>query len=375
MGVGRLIGSHWSPFADAIASDLRTVGDDSGRNRRALATGLATAAAVCAALLLNLEYPMWSGMTAFTVINATQRATVLKGVMRVVGTIVGALIAAFLLGFIADNNWLLAAALFSTVAYALYRSFTSPYPYAWLLGGITVGVVLMQSMADPSTGLRVAAYRTAEILVGVLCAFVIGTLLLPPESDPAHDRALAIPPQVDQATAIRTAVEAGVGISIVVSLYALFDLPGFASAAVSLTRVVDPNPELGRHRGFLRFLGCGVGGGVGVIMVSASFDSLPVFLVVVFLFTTVFGYFFAGPPASAYAGMQAGFAFIIAYAPSTTPPDTFDPAIDRFAGILLAFVVFWFVDALFAIDPANRDHSPQPPPPPATNASSRTPSD
>lgn len=350
MALGPFIAGHWQPFAAAIANDIRTIGENDQRNRRAVATGLATALAVLAALQLNLEYPMWSGMTALTVTAATQRATVLKGVMRILGTAAGGLVAALLLGLVADSNGLLMLALLFTVTYALYRSFTSPYPYAWLLGGITVGLVLMQSMAAPDTGLHIAAYRVGEIVVGVVSALVAGLLLLPEASDPEHDRALAVAPQIDHRVAVRTAVEAGVGICTVVVLYALFDLPGFASAAVSLTRIVDPNPELGRHRGFLRLLGCAIGGGAGLAMVAASIDSLPIFLAVLCIVCTVCGYFFAGPPASAYAGMQAGFAFIIAYAPAGAPTDTLDPAIDRFAGILLAFGVFWLIDTLFAND-------------------------
>ena len=359
MGFGRSIASHWNTFADAIAQDLRSLGQEQGRNRRALATGLATALAVYAALLLNLEFPMWSGMTALTVTATTQRATVLKGVMRIVGTVVGALTATLLLGFIAGDNWLLAGALFATVSYALYRSFTSAYPYAWLLGGITLGLILMDTMANASAGLHVAAYRAAEIIVGVASAFAVGVLLLPAASDPEHDRALAVAPQVDHTVAVRTALEAGTGLCIVVGLYALFDLPGFSAAAVSLTRIVDPNPELGRHRGFLRLLGCGLGAGAGLMMVSASIDSLPLFLCVIFVWCTIFGYFFAGPPASAYAGMQAGYAFIVAFAPSMLPPDTLEPAIDRFAGIVLAFAVFWTIDALIGSQPPIADQPPK----------------
>lgn len=371
MGVGRSLAEHWNSFAAGIDEDVRTIGRDENRNRRALAAGIATALAVYAALLLNLEYPMWSGMTAFTVTCNTLHATFLKGVMRVIGTIIAALFAVFLLGFIAGNNWALTATLFATVSYGLYRSFTSVYPYAWLLGAITIGLILMDSMASPDSGLHVAAYRAAEIVTGVLVAFAVDVFLLPPASDPEHDRALAVAPKFDQALAIRTALEAGTGICIVVGLYALFDFPGFTGAAVSLTRIVDPNPELGHHRGFLRLLGCGLGGAAGLLMVGASIAWLPAYLFAIFVFCCIFGYFFAGPPVSAYAGMQAGFAFIIAYAPSTTPTDTLDPAIDRFAGILLAFLVFWIIDALFA--PETTQTTGSPPPAPADVPPDKTP--
>ena len=53
------------------------------------------------------------------------------------------------LSLFAQDHLALAAALFVSVTYALYRSFRSPYPYAWLLVGITLGVVLMSTIADP----------------------------------------------------------------------------------------------------------------------------------------------------------------------------------------------------------------------------------
>lgn len=358
MDRARSLASRWTSFTAAIADDARSLGQDEARTRRAVATGIATALAIYVALLLNLDYPMWSGMTALTVTAATVRATLLKGAMRAVGTIGAAAVAIVLLGFIAGSEWTMLAALFVTVAYALYRSFTSVYPYAWLLGGITIGLILMDAMASPTSGLHIAAYRAAEILVGVISAFAVGILLLPPASDPAHDRALAVTPNVERSLAARTAIEAATGICVVVVAYALFNLPGFASAAVSLTRMVDPNPELGRHRGFLRVIGCGVGGGLGLAMVSLSIDQLAVYLLLIGFFCSIFGYVFAGRPASAYAGMQAGFAFIIAFAPTTAPTATLSPAIDRFAGIILAFVVFWAIDLLFAAAPPAPAASP-----------------
>lgn len=345
------LGKYGDDFVAAVAADFHTLGQNPLRNRRALAIGAATALAVWGALLLNLDYPMWSGMSALTVTSATVQATLLKGILRIVGTIAGALLAAFLVGFVAGNNLLSMIALFTTVYFALYREYTSPYPYAWILFGVTCGLILMESMAVPASGLHVAAYRAAEILVGVISTFIVSAFLLPPESDPAHDRALAAAKLDNPALARRVALEAAVGLCIVVGLYAFLGLPGFTSAAVSLTRVVDPQPELGRQRALLRLLGCFIGGGTGLALVAASIQLLPAFLFVIFVFATIFGYMLSGSAAISYAGLQAGFAFVIAYAPSITPTTTLDPAIDRFAGILLAFVVFWVIDMVFATDP------------------------
>lgn len=178
----------WRRFGRSLADDVRTFDWEGPRVRRGLVTGLATALAVLAAIACNLDYPMWSGISAFTVTQATVRATLLKGVLRTIGTVLGALAAAVLLGYIAGNNILLLGTLFAAVSYPLYRSFRSAYPYAWLLGGITIGIVLMAAMSDPTIGLHFAAYRAAEISVGTIVACLVSYLLLPAASVPERDR-------------------------------------------------------------------------------------------------------------------------------------------------------------------------------------------
>jgi uncharacterized membrane protein YccC len=338
---------HWSAFTRSIVAEVREFAWESPRRHRAVTTGLATALACLFAWLLHLDYPMWSAMSAFTVMQASARATALKAVLRIIGTVAGAAAASLLLGYIAGSKPLMPIALFAGVAYPLYRSFISPFPYAWLLAAITIGIVLIAAMDNPGIGLHFAAFRAAEIATGSLAAYVAALLLLPAALDAKTDRALARAAAVPRPIARRTALEAGSGITLVVLLYDWLDLPGFSSAAVSLLRVVDPNPELGHQRALLRLIGCTVGAGTGLVLVAASIQSMLVMLLATFLVCSLFGYFFSGPPASAYAGMQAGFAFIITFAPQLSPTMTFEPAVDRLAGIVVALAVFWLVDALF----------------------------
>ncbi len=341
------IGRYWREFCGAIAADVRDFSWDSPRVRRAVTTGLACALAVLTGIVLDLDNPMWSGMTAFTVTQASAAATTIKGLLRGLGTIAGALVGAIALGFIAGSHVELTIALFAGVTYALYRSYLSRYYYAWLLGAITIGLVLMTTMAEPDAGLHIAGYRAAEIVAGVLTAWVVANLLLPEATDPQKDRALIAQPALrSRRAAALAAAEAGIAIVLVVLLYDWFDLPGFSSAAVSMTRIADPDPKLGRRRAFLRAIGCIAGAAAGLCAVGLSFDTLAGLLLVLFIACAVFGYVFAGPPASAYAGMQAGFAFLIAFVEGSGPARALDPAIDRLAGIFLAVAVFWLVDAL-----------------------------
>lgn len=339
---------HWQTFAAAVRADLRGFAWEGARPRRALTAGIATALAVLAALALDLDYPMWSGMSAFVVIQGSARATAVKSLLRIAGTFGGAILAVAFLAFAGGNDYLLVAALFAAVSYPLYRSYRSAYPYAWLLAAMTTGIVLMAALADPGVGLAYAAYRAAEIAVGAAVACLAAYLLLPAAGDPAIDLALVKQPSTPPEVAARTAVEAGCGILLVALAYAWFDLPGFSAAAVSMTRLADPNPELGRHRGFLRLVGCLLGAAAGLAAVAASIGTLVGMALVLFAAAAVFGYLFSGGPASAYAGMQAGLAFIIAFAPAPEPATTLDPAVDRLAGVVLALAVFWLVDAVLA---------------------------
>jgi uncharacterized membrane protein YccC len=338
---------HWADFAGAISDDIRGFSWSSPRLPRAFSTGLAVALAVWVAILLDLDFPMWSGMTAFTVTQGSLVATTVKGVLRILGTMLGALAGAFLISFIAGNHIELAIALFLTMTVALYRTYVSRFMYAWLLGGITAGLVLLTTMADPYAGLHAAAYRAAEISVGVAVAWLVGRLFLPRTLGARADFALMDQPKLSsRRQAWLAALEGGFGIVLVVVLYDFFDLPGFESGTVSLTRVADPDPQIGRHRGFLRLIGCTVGGSVGLVLVWFNIDFLPTMLVLMFVVCSVFGYFGSGSTKNAYAGMQAAFAFLIAFAASTAPTTTLDPAIDRLAGIVLALFVFWIMDWL-----------------------------
>jgi uncharacterized membrane protein YccC len=336
---------HWHEFADGIRRDVVGFDPAGPRVRQAVACGFAVALAILAAVVLELDYPMWSGMSAFTCLQGSVIATRLKGMLRILGTIAGALAGAFIIGFFAQDHLALLLALFVGVTFALYRSYLSRWMYAWLLGGITLGLLLMTTLADPSAGLHAGAYRAAEIAVGVLAAWAAAAWLLPETTDAATDRKLIADPKLgSRRRAALTAFEGGAGIITVVILYDLFDLPGFSSATISMTRIADPEPQVGRHRGFLRLIGCIIGGGAGLLTVGFSIDWLPMLLVWIFAWCTVFGYFGSGSPGSGYTGMQAAFAFCMAVLPDNRPTATLDPSIDRFAGIILAMLVFWMID-------------------------------
>ena len=340
------VARHWRQFADGIRADI--VGFDSSRParppRRRLRSGVALA--VWCAVVLDLDFPMWSGMSAFICLQASVAATALKGMLRIVGTVAGALLAAFLVGCHRRRPSGIAR---GVVRLRLVRPLSIlPQPlYVRLAAGLHYHRPgADDGIADPTAGLHFAAYRAAEIVVGVAAAWVAGVLLLPEATVPHTDQALLeLPKLQSKRHAAFTALEGGIGIAAVMVLYAALDLPGFSSANVSVARIADPDPRVGRHRGFLRLIGCIVGGGAGLLMVGFAIDWLPALLFWLFAWCTVFGYFGSGSPGSAYFGMQAAFAFCIAFV-GADPATTLEPVIDRLAGILVGLAVFWVIDII-----------------------------
>jgi uncharacterized membrane protein YccC len=190
------VSQHWRRFADGIRADIAGFDPAGLRTRRAVACGVAVALGVLCAIILDLDFPMWSGISAFICVQSSLAATALKGVLRILGTIGGGLLAAFVVGIVGDNHVALFVALLVSVSYALYRSYLSRYTYAWLLSGITIGLVMLTSIAEPAAGLEAAAYRVSEVVVGVIAAWIVVALLLPEHLDPRTDHALMDTPKL-----------------------------------------------------------------------------------------------------------------------------------------------------------------------------------
>lgn len=345
-GFAAEVARHWDEFTAAVAADSAAFTLDHPRVRLAAACGLSAAVATYLALLMNLDMPLWAAISAVVCTSVSFTAITLKAELRIIGTLGGAALSAFLIGFIADNDWMLCVALVLSVGYALYRAYLSAFMYAWVLAAMTSAIVYLTTLAEPATGLHAAGYRTAEIIVGVIASGVMGWLLLPATTTPEKDLALVKPVLHSRRSAAMAGIEAALGVLGVIFLYGALDLPGFSAAAISITRVADPDPKLGRHRGFLRLVGCGFGMAAGLFVLWLSPSTTIEMLFWVALGSAVFGYFSSGPAASAYAGLQGGIAFLVALITGNAPATSLTPVIDRLAGVVLALFVFWVVDAV-----------------------------
>jgi multidrug resistance protein MdtO len=103
------------------------------------------------------------------------------------------------------------------------------------------------------------------------------------------------------------------------------------------------------HKGFLRIVGCIIGGGLGLICsiwVIPRFETLETFLFIVFCVHGLAAWIAAGNDQISYMGLQIALAFDLGFLQGYGPPDNIDPLRDRFIGIVLGICIVTVVFAL-----------------------------
>jgi hypothetical protein len=103
------------------------------------------------------------------------------------------------------------------------------------------------------------------------------------------------------------------------------------------------------HKGFLRIVGCSIGGALGLICsiwVIPRFETLATFLFIVFCVHGLAAWIAVGDDRISYMGLQIALAFDLGFLQGYGPPDNIDPIRDRFIGIVLGICIVTVVFAL-----------------------------
>jgi uncharacterized membrane protein YccC len=132
-------------------------------------------------MCMGLPRPFWALMTAYIVSAPFAGPTRSKGVYRACGTILGAVAVTFLVPRLANAPELLSLALALWIGTCLYFSLLdrTPRSYVLMLAGYTGGIIAFPALNEPGAIFDVALVRVEEIVVGIVCATVIHTLVLP----------------------------------------------------------------------------------------------------------------------------------------------------------------------------------------------------
>jgi multidrug resistance protein MdtO len=103
------------------------------------------------------------------------------------------------------------------------------------------------------------------------------------------------------------------------------------------------------HKGFLRIVGCIIGGALGLICliwVIPRFETLATFLFIVFCVHGLAGWIAAGNDRISYVGLQVALAFDLGFLQGYGPTENIDPLRDRFIGIVIGICIATTVFAL-----------------------------
>lgn len=141
----------------------------------------ASIAAVFIANWVGLPRPFWAMLTAYIVANPLAGAVRSKAVFRFIGTLVGSLVAVGLVPALSNAPELLTLALAAWVAICLYLSLLdrTPRAYVFMLAGYTAALIGFPSVEAPLAIFDTAVARVEEIGLGILCATIVHSIVLP----------------------------------------------------------------------------------------------------------------------------------------------------------------------------------------------------
>lgn len=144
---------------------------------------LAVAAIVALALAywLELQEPQWAILTVYLLTQSSTGAALAKGAFRFLGTIVAALYGLAAVKLFSQDPLLLVGSAMGWTFLCYYgaaraRNFTA---YGFMLAGFTGLLVIFQGAAAPTAAWLVALDRVSEISIGIACATLAGTLVVP----------------------------------------------------------------------------------------------------------------------------------------------------------------------------------------------------
>lgn len=129
----------------------------------------------------GLPRPFWALMTAYVVAHPLAGAVRSKALFRFVGTLIGSTATVLLVPMLSNAPELLTLALALWVGGCLYISLLdrTPRSYIFMLAGYTAALIGFPSVETPSQVFDTAVARVEEIGLGILCATLVHSLVLP----------------------------------------------------------------------------------------------------------------------------------------------------------------------------------------------------
>ncbi|CAB3661582.1 p-hydroxybenzoic acid efflux pump subunit AaeB [Paraburkholderia sediminicola] len=132
-------------------------------------------------LALELPRPYWAMATVYIVSNPFVGATRSKALYRALGTMLGASAAVLLVPPFVESPYLFSVivALWTGTLLYLAVSDRTARSYVFMLAAYTMPIIALPSVTSPGGVFDLAISRTEEILLGIVCASIVGSSLFP----------------------------------------------------------------------------------------------------------------------------------------------------------------------------------------------------
>jgi uncharacterized membrane protein YccC len=146
-------------------------------------------------LRIGLTRPFWALGTVYLVSQPLSGMVISRGFFRFLGTLAGSTVTVLLVPALVNEPLVLSTALAIWIGFCLYiaRLDRTPRAYAFQLAGYTTSLIGFPYVMDPGTIFTVASIRVQEITIGILCATLVHSLVLPRKvSHRVHTRVSAV---------------------------------------------------------------------------------------------------------------------------------------------------------------------------------------
>ncbi|WP_152044585.1 FUSC family protein [Aureimonas psammosilenae] len=156
-------------------------------------TFVAAMLALYIALACGLPRPYWAMAAVYVVANPLSGATRSKALYRALGTALGACGAVLLVPLLVNAPVLLSLAVSIWTGTFLFVSLLdrTPRSYVFMLAGYSLPLIALPTVGDPGTVFDIAVARTLEITLGIVCASVVHTIVLPAPAGPVFGQSVA----------------------------------------------------------------------------------------------------------------------------------------------------------------------------------------
>jgi len=144
-------------------------------------TFAASMIALYIALLMEMPRPYWAMATVYIVSSPFVGPTSSKAVYRALGTLIGAAAAVFFVPMFVQTPFLLVLviALWTGILLFLSLHLRTANSYVFMLAGYTMPMIALPIVDNPLNVFDIAVSRTEEIMLGIVCAAVVGSMFWP----------------------------------------------------------------------------------------------------------------------------------------------------------------------------------------------------